>query len=322
MTLNIKAEKFAKGLKLSDEVKEELSIVSKSIVHRVVGNAANHAQHNRRNTIMTSDIVNLGSIDDTASRHISGTQFDIAIQTELGEGNNFKFSSGVKKTLQLHTEAALTTLITSLQNKEDTEQIRLLKAGVCVQTIPEFAVEMLSFKNAVGAIQKSASPTLITSEKAKVHVQELVSKLASLLAYQAGQQKSKTISDKDIQLASTTWLPHEYAVHAHNAATEALTKYKNSDQKNVGRRSRAGLHASVSGIENLLRTINKNKNVSSYAPVYLAAVIESVVTDLFTNATHLMQAKKKKTFTPAFLNMVIETSSELSTLFKDQLVLE
>tara|TARA_Y100000389_G_scaffold205011_1_gene261944 strand:- start:8989 stop:10017 length:1029 start_codon:yes stop_codon:yes gene_type:complete len=333
-SLKIKPEKYSQGLQLCEEVTAELHNVVGKIIHRVVGNAAVRAKHNSRSTIMNSDIVNF-SCDENTVNGISGTNFNNAIQTELGDNNNFKFSNGVKKTLQKHTEAALGNLMVSLKDKEVNDQLALLKRGMSIQNVPEFSVETFSFKSTAGVLQKLANPSYITSEKAKVYLQTLASTLASLLAHQSGQQSAKTISEKDVRLSASVWLPHEYAKVAIEQAENALEKYNSSkvkkdvkkktkskkvdaktELKNVGRRTRAGLDVAVSSSENIIRTLNSKKNISATAPVYFAGVLQGVFVKLLTDTIPYLEESKKKTLTPVFLQKTITASAELSSIFE------
>ena len=334
-SLKIKPEKYSQGLKLSEEVTAELHNVVGKIIHRVVGNAAVRAKHSSRSTIMNSDIVNF-SCDENTVNGISGTNFNNAIQTELGDNNNFKFSNGVKKTLQKHTEAALGNLIVSLKDKEVNDQLALLRRGMSIQNVPEFSIETFNFKSTAGALQKLANPNYITSEKAKVYLQTLASTLASLLAHQCGQQNAKTISEKDVRLSATVWLPDDYAKAGIENAEIALEKYNLSktsknvkvvktkskkvdtktEQKNVGRRTRAGLDVAVSSSENIIRTLNSKKNISATAPIYFAGVLQGVFVKLLTDTVPYLEESKKKTLTPVFLQKTITASAELSSIFE------
>jgi histone H3/H4 len=91
------------------------------------------------------------------------------------------------------------------------------------------------------------------------------------------------------------------------------------DTAAVGRRKRAGLKISVSGVENLLRKVNPKKNISGEAPVYLSGIVESFIQSLVTNTINHLETSKKKTISPSFINLAINDSAELSNIFSAEL---
>lgn len=318
-TFHINPEKYSKGVKFADSVNTILDQTATDIVYKITTNAAAKASRLRRNTIMKKDLMALkDAAEDVPKKIHPTTQFGKLITENMKE-QSFKFSNGVKKQIQQHTEAAIFNLIQTIRDKDEGEQLTLLRRGLCIQELPDFAVQSISFKSAINPIQKIANPTLLSSEAAKVHLQQLASNLASLLAYQSGQQDAKTISEKDINIAATTWLPKEYAATAIETADTALARFTSSDQKNIGRRSRAGVAVSVSAAENILRAINTEKNINTKAPVYFAGILQGFFVELLKNTVPILEKRKKKTLTPLFINQAINERAELVSIFSNTL---
>jgi hypothetical protein len=165
------------------------------------------------------------------SKKLSKTKFERELQQQLSEGRygsiKPKFSKGVKTSLLLQTEKSIQSLVDSIANKEEQEQLQILQKGISVQEVPEYAILTLAIKNTVSKIQKDVNAKYITSNVAKEYLEKIASKLTSLLAHQCGQQSAKTVSYKDAALSSQIWLPLEYNKAANKYAKKNAWKPSN-----------------------------------------------------------------------------------------------
>ena len=92
---------------------------------------------------------------------------------------------------------------------------------------------------------------------------------------------------------------------------------KNVKHKNANARSRslrAGTIFPVGRLHRLLRKRGYAERVGAAAPVYLAAVLEYLITEIIELASSAAQYHKKKRITPRHVQLGIRTDRELSQL--------
>ena len=125
----------------------------------------------------------------------------------------------------------------------------------------------------------------------------------------------KTISHEDVLTASELTLSDELFVKVMQRNTEAITQFiSNSDtKKGESRQAKAGLVLPPSIAEKFLRDFNRsNLLLTSSAPITLCVVLETVLTDLLTNASTIAKKNKKVRITVRELELA---SKELKTVF-------
>ena len=87
--------------------------------------------------------------------------------------------------------------------------------------------------------------------------------------------------------------------------------------KAKSRSSRAGLLFPVSRVDRHLRSGRYAKRVGSSAPVYLAAVLEYLTSEILELASKAAKDNKKVRITPRHLQLAIRSDEELDRLLKN-----
>jgi histone H2A len=131
------------------------------------------------------------------------------------------------------------------------------------------------------------------------------------------QKKGKKITDSEIQLAVKLIVPGELGKHAVGEGKKAVRKYKSytkTDLKQrVSKSKKSDLYFPVGRIIRLIKSRLRGKiQVGTTAGVYVAAVLEYVVTEILELAGNF--AKKK--ITNQDLILAITDDKELKTFFK------
>lgn len=135
-----------------------------------------------------------------------------------------------------------------------------------------------------------------------------------------------TISCIEIQCSVRILLPSELAKHAISNATKAVTKYNSSigssddtstvsDKPRKRREKRAGLKFPVARCAKLIKDINRGMRVGQGAPVYLAAILEYLMTKILELSGNICTDYNRKCITPRHVFIAISSDPELSTLF-------
>ena len=131
----------------------------------------------------------------------------------------------------------------------------------------------------------------------------------------------KTISSREIQTVCRLVLPADIAKHATSDGTQAICRYathaesasKGTDKIRVMREKKAGLLFSVSQAEHYLR--RHGCNVGEGAPVYMAAVLEFLCSDLLDLAGATTREGKRSRIRVREIMLAVEGDEELRTLF-------
>lgn len=135
----------------------------------------------------------------------------------------------------------------------------------------------------------------------------------------AGSEK-KTISVTEIDTAIQLFLNFssiQKIIQAAEEACENFDKYeKDSPTKVATRESKAGIIFSVSTTEKYIRKFGQSDcNVSAHSPVFLAAVIQSILIKLLNAVVNVLDALKKITINSRHVFLGIREDKELSILF-------
>lgn len=94
----------------------------------------------------------------------------------------------------------------------------------------------------------------------------------------------------------------------------ASPKKVGGKKKAQSRSARAGLTMPVGRIATQLKTGKYASRVGKAAPVFIASVLEYLVSELVELAGGAAEAAKKKRITPRFINLAIRNDDELSQL--------
>ncbi len=148
--------------------------------------------------------------------------------------------------------------------------------------------------------------------------QEFIRVCNILLRY--SPQKETTITARTIQTATRCILPGELAKHAIRDGAKAVTKYRmtgSSPNKKVSRSQRAGLLFPVGRIERYMRNSCRKCRIGSGAPIYLAAVLEYLCSEVVELSGNRARDLKAVTITPRHIMFGIQTDEELDNLWKN-----
>ena len=92
------------------------------------------------------------------------------------------------------------------------------------------------------------------------------------------------------------------------------------DKQAKSRSTRAGIVFPVGRIHRHLKEGRYSERISSDAPVYLAAVLESVVDEVFKEALNQRDKKSTKRITPNNIVNAIRKDKELNEIFKEVVI--
>jgi histone H3/H4 len=128
---------------------------------------------------------------------------------------------------------------------------------------------------------------------------------------------SKTISQREIQSAVKLILPGDLGKHAITKASRAIVKYtattKSTDKDAQTRAQKAGLFVSVARVETLIRA-HWTGQLSELAPVYLAAVLEYLMSEILELSKIEAREHKRSRITIEHMRHAMEIDEELSKL--------
>ena len=133
-----------------------------------------------------------------------------------------------------------------------------------------------------------------------------------------------TINESDIEIAVRLSLPGELATESIEAGKAAVLKFNESSpakKDNVdgvtklNRSVRAGLILPVGRISRCMKDkYGTKRRISALAPVYLAGVLEYLVSEILDLSSASTQNNKLKRITPRHLLLAIHEDAELNLL--------
>lgn len=130
------------------------------------------------------------------------------------------------------------------------------------------------------------------------------------------KEDRKTIGAREIQSATRLIIPGKLTKHAVSEGSMAVTKYGSADRGNKRKRKsnskKAGLQFSVSRCKQFLKKYNKK--IGSFAPVYLAAVLEYITAELLELSGNVSRDNKRSTMKIRDLYLAIENDHELNDM--------
>lgn len=143
----------------------------------------------------------------------------------------------------------------------------------------------------------------------------------------------KTISSREVQSAVRLVFPGELAKHAVSQGTKAVTKYFSSKEerestkrkkgeklKPVSRSKFAGLVFPITRVENIMTELSIVDRKSESCAVYMAGVLEYVISEILEIAANVAADNKKVRITPRHIKLSILNDEELSALFRGTLM--
>lgn len=167
------------------------------------------------------------------------------------------------------------------------------------------------------------------SKKAVNQIQNLVvitlSKMVQNINTLMSDKAKKTIGVDEIKWATQLTLSGNMITDAQNFAAEAVRKYKESKdrkpaegEKQISRAVRAGLIFPISRVEtDMMRLSQATKRKASGAAVYLAAVLEYVLSEILRQSLEIARLEKLVRIKVRHTALGVNSHADLVQLFSD-----
>jgi histone H3/H4 len=135
-----------------------------------------------------------------------------------------------------------------------------------------------------------------------------------------------TVTSREIQTAVSLLLPVELKKLCVKVGSESVSKYlssmagskesKESSESNDRQRRelRAGLHFPVARCAKLIKNVDKSMSIGQTAPVYLASVLELLMSEILEHSGNVCKDYHRKCITPRHIFLAINGDEELSNL--------
>jgi len=191
--------------------------------------------------------------------------------------------------------------------------------------MPKDFKQKYNFEVANLAVLRSISPDLQMDEHAKLTLNEMTHECAVKICGAIGKlmkdSEAITIDSRAIQEATKLILSDEMQNATITAANKAVTKYTSSDNGTkanpVTKSSRAGLLYPVSRCRHILKecVAGANKRIGDAAPVYLAATLQFIMSDVLELAANNVQDTKRIRMGRKDLVAAVKQDEGLNELF-------
>lgn len=176
------------------------------------------------------------------------------------------------------------------------------------------------FETYISKVLRNVSADHGITSNAKQQLNSAICIISKILANNATHltvvSKKKTMSEKEVANSVKLIFSGTLAETANQQGEESLEKFKSDDAKHNSRQDKAGILFPPSIAEKFLRNFGFSKiMVTKSAPVYLAAILEHLVTDILTNASKMAKDNNRVRITIRDLEMTIRKDKELTKLF-------
>mgnify|MGYP001353574920 CR=1 FL=1 len=290
----------------------ELDVVREHFMQRLgeqVQEAEFRAKYSGRSTIMGRDV----KVDEELTKEkkrLSGAGCRRLVKEYA---SNMHISKDAYANIQNVIEAELLSWVESA-DKSDEDRIEALKT-LAPSKVPEKKYDPIeiSLKPIFRELTKKAGVELQTSKEAKSYLEEVTGSICALLISEC-QSDNKTIGVNVVELATNIWLAPDETADIIKYAKAAVKKYKTN--KGTTRSRRANILIPVSSVENAIRKLSSDKNVSELAPVYMAAVLEKLLVKVLSVSTKTTVEAKKRTITSHHIKSAISNTPELKRLYQ------
>lgn len=91
---------------------------------------------------------------------------------------------------------------------------------------------------------------------------------------------------------------------------------KNPNRKSKSRSGRAGLHFPIPRVKKVMRTGGYAPKLAKNTDLYLAAIIEYLVSEILLGAGEIARNSKRARLNPRALQLCIQNDADLATLLK------
>jgi histone H3/H4 len=141
-------------------------------------------------------------------------------------------------------------------------------------------------------------------------------KISSMVVRLTEIAKKKTMSDKEVSNAISIILSGDLAKNSIREGEKSVTKFGAESSKGSSRQGKAGIVFPPSIAEKFLRNFGYSKvMVTSTAPVFLASVLEYLVSEILILASKSASDNKRIRITIRDLQLSVGEDNELSDLF-------
>ena len=176
------------------------------------------------------------------------------------------------------------------------------------------------FETYISKTLKNVSENHGITANAKQQLNSAVCTITKILADTAIHltviSKKKTMSEKEIANSVKLIIPSLLVETISRQAEESLDRFKTVDTKHTSRQDKAGILFPPSICEKFLRNFGFSKiMVTKNAPVYLAVVLEYLVTDILTIASRMAKENNRVRITIRDLELSVRMDKELTKLF-------
>jgi histone H3 len=205
-------------------------------------------------------------------------------------------------------------------NKQDAENAPEVENKDNDETAKNKRKKTRYFETYISKVLKNVSDDHGITANAKQQLNSAICIIAKILSSTATHltivSKKKTMSEKEVSNAVKIVFSGSLIETASKQAEEGLVKFKADEAKHSSRQDKAGILFPPSIAEKFLRNFGFSKiMVTKSAPVYLAAVLEHLVTDILANATRMAKENNRVRITIRDLELTIRTDKELTKLF-------
>jgi len=138
--------------------------------------------------------------------------------------------------------------------------------------------------------------------------------------------KKKTVSTREIQTATRLILPGDLAKGAVSEGTKAVTTYltNKGNRKSgkgklspVSRSTMAGLQFPVTRVQHLMMNLSISTRKTDTAAVYLAAVVEYLITEILDLTGNAARDNNRARIIPRHMVLVVRNDPELDKFYKN-----
>jgi histone H3/H4 len=277
-------------------------------IEEQVADAQYRAQYSGRCTIMARDI-KVKAEDNAQKTKLSSAGCKRLVRQSA---SNMHIAQNAYKNIQLNAEHELREWLKNIDSSDEEKAVLLEKYAPTKTPSEIVAPFKISLKPVFRTLVKNAGIELQTSSNAKKEYEKIVGSIGNLLIRESNTD-AKTINSSNVELACKIWLLPEQAEESITFAKQAVEKYKTS--KDTTRSRRAGLLLPVSSVENAIRKECAGKNISETTPVFLTAVLESLLQKIMVSASQTTQNLKKRTVTTEHVKNTMSSIKEYRRLY-------
>jgi histone H2A len=200
----------------------------------------------------------------------------------------------------------------------DRRQVRRQKQNLITANFSTYIYKVL--KNTHTGVGLSGDGLTTVNNLTLVILRRIITNLNLLMQAEPGR---KTISTEHVSMAAKLALPAYFSDMATAFATDAVNSYEAShdddssteDRKAQARSLRAGLLFPTTRCESLMMEACIAPRKSGTAAVFLAAVLEFIVTEILREAGDTTLASRKVRITPRHIKLTVLASENFTELF-------